>query len=71
MQASCAASARQRCSSVPTAKQRVRALIRGAPPSLVALTDRFRSITAPMLSAALSGNVELKLLTLLTTDHKS
>jgi len=30
-------------------------LTSGAPPSMVALTDRFRSITAPMLSAALNN----------------
>ena len=40
----------------PTAKQRVHALIRGAPPSMVTLTDRFRIITAPPLSAGVNGN---------------
>jgi len=59
MQASCAAAARQHCSSDPTARARVLARTGGAPPSLVALTDRFCSITAPLLSAALSSNVAL------------
>jgi len=40
----------------PTEKQRIRALILGAPPSLVALTDRFRSITPPTLSASVNSN---------------
>jgi len=40
----------------PTAKQRIRALIHGAPPSLVTLTDCFSSIIAPPLSAGVNSN---------------
>ena len=43
----------------PTAGRRIHASIRGATSSMVSLTDRFRSITAPMLSTALNNYCEL------------